>query len=607
MAESLLCGFSHLNGTPVFMLPSVEKELKRVFGATFARKDGITFFPAFYPYALDVIHDLDVVYPDLPFTEAAKNQVDMVNRCDATPITLPDMEFVTKPYEHQKEALAFALRNMRCALFLDMGLGKTKIIVDLIRFLGQKALILSPVVGLGTWAYEVEKHTNATMSTVCVHGTPKAKRTQIETSEGVNVMVVGYDTAKSETWQKLILETFDYGIIVADESHNLRGPSTQRTKAAVALASKAGRRILLTGTPSLGTPLHLWGQLTFLGKYVPALNEWVFRKHHCMFAKKNKKMIVGFKNLDLLHRKVQRIALRKTKEECLDLPGQSIVDVPFTLEKAQLKFYNDLVSGAIVDLENGQLYEPDHAAVTLQKLLQVLSGFMIMPPPPVCDGCQNLAVCVEARIKPFTNACAFHPKAPKREIQYFENPKLDVLGDILSGIDGKVIVWCYFSESLNLVEEHLKKEGLGYIRVDGSNSKKAQEFAKEFNTNPDVKVWLAQISTGVALTLTAATYTIYYDLSYDLGDYLQSKDRNYRIGQTKPVFVYKLLAEKSVAAFVSKALEFKLDLAQVLTDRINCVLCEHGVACVAKGTKPFDNDCIYDSAMNRTIIKPVEL
>ena len=613
MDSKIVCNFTYVNGTPVFTLPALGKKYKRVFGAHFFRKERLWVFPAFYPYHEDVVRDLQIVEPELEFDDEAKIHIEHCDRITngVNPAWL-DGFFVTKPFEHQKEALTFAHRNLRCGLLLDMGLGKTKIVVDLLRSIQAKALVLTPTVGLGTWMDEVVLHSGGKLHPVCVKGTPKKKKEAIAASVDADILVVSYDTAKSQAYQGLIFDTFDYDVIVADESHYLRGAFTARTKAARALASKASRRLILSGTPSLGNPLHLYGQLAFLGNYIPATDYWKFKKHYLVTAKGNDKFVVGYKNLDMLHRKVHRISICKKSEECLDLPERTMTDVPYEPSKEQRKLYNDLVDGALIDLGEDKLYESDNAAVTLQKLLQVMSGFLHLPDPPVCNECVHVQQCVLNDIKPFTPACPIHSEPHERETKRLkQNPKLAALDELLDGIlaeeGNKAIVWAYFREELNNIEDHLKSKDIGYIRIDGSNSRKGHELSKRFNGDPSVRVWLGQVGTGVALTLNAAAYMVYYGWTFRLDDYLQSMARNYRIGQAAKTFVYRLVAKGSIERFVMRALEAKLDLAETLTTRIDCALCGHNEKCLKDGVEPFTKGCVHKSKVDRKVIRPGKL
>lgn len=619
--EEVVCGFTHWNGTPAFALPSLGQFLKRVLGAVFIEKRGIWLFPAYHPFTEDVVHDLKIVVPNVKFNDKAQEQIaasaDLKKRLETFDIPLKEgFTFATQPYAHQEEAVKFMLGMHRCGVFYDMGLGKTKAVIDVIRHERLPTLVLSPLVGVHAWTSEVATHTfPEELKLVPLIGTPK-KRAKLFDEEvpDADIVVTTYDTAKREF--ENLTGRFDYHMIVADESHYLRGNKSARTKCAVALATRAYRRVLLSGTPSLGNPLHLYGQLLFLGNHVPATDFWTFRKRYTVTDarvfgrdRKTRNLIVGFKNLDILNDKVQRIAIRRKKEECLDLPKRQVIDIPFEVKGEQKKLYNDLVIGSVAELDNGELVEAANAGVMIQKLLQALSGFFIKPPPEVCTGCSYLKHCVDNNIKPFTKLCQKHPKAYDRKIVRLKaNPKVAVLDELLDGIlaeeRNKVIIWAYFREELRIVEELLKTKKIGYFRVDGSNSTKGPVYAEQFQNDPDKRVWLAQISTGVALTLTAATYMVYFDLSYDLGAYLQSMDRNYRIGQENSVTVYRLSCKGSVLEYVAAALSQKQNIADTLADTINCVFCKEGLRCIADGVKPFENGCIHKSRAARVITRP---
>lgn len=614
------CGFSHLHGTPVLVVPALEqdnREMQRVLGATFFPEQSVWLFPGFYPYIDDVVHDLKIVLPGIQFSPEVEEHLarcaeteKLIEQSDIPQVYRSDFEFATKPYQHQKEALNFALLLPRCGIFYDCGLGKTKVIVDLVRHEREKTLVLVPTVGVTTWLREIELHSGGELKAIRIVGTPKKKRKAIEESPNYDIVIVGYDTAKR--YYDPLIHTFEYTTIVADESHNLRTGKSARTKAAIALSARASRRIIMSGTPSLGNPLHFWGQLSFLGRFIPAVDAWTFRRHFTLQAKHDRRFIVGFKNLGILNEKVNRIAIRRTKEACLDLPPRRVVDIPIDVSAEQKRTYNDLVDSACTELKDGTMYEAAHAAAVIQKLLQILSGFFIKPPPDICDGCEHVHTCVEQHIKPYTKFCHKDTgPAPRATYVMRDNPKLDALKDLLDSIlaeeRNKVIIWGYFVTELDLIAEMLEKNDINYVRVDGSNSSKAPDIAKRFNEDPKIKVYLANIATGTALTLTAAAYMVYFNLTYKLDEYLQSIDRNYRIGQESPVVVYRLTVPDSVLSFVAAALERKLDIATTLTTKISCALCAYNTKCSEDGVEPFSKDCIYDDRVACVITHPQKL
>jgi len=624
---TVVCNVTKWRGTPVFVLPALGKKLKRIFGATFLQDRGIWMFPAFYPFYMDVLHDIGIVVPEVQYTQRAQDHIDAMNalheavRMDKIAFR-EDFSFVTEPYEHQKEGLRFALVHPRCALFYDMGLGKTKIVIDTIRHEGSRALVLSPSVAVSVWDNEAAVHSGGALRVGILSGTPSKRQKLWDAGLGENdIVVTSFDLAKKE--HDAIITQFKYDTIIVDESHFLRGYKSARTKCATSLASRAHRRVILSGTPSLGNPLHLYGQLALLGHYVPATDFWTFRNRYCITAQQSgasprlsekvrRNMIVAYKNLDHLNARVRRIAVRKKKEDCLDLPARTVQDIFFEVQGDQKTTYNKFVEHVAVELNDGAEFEVNTAAVAIQKMLQVLSGFFIVPPPEICDGCVHVARCVQEGNKPYTQKCSVAQKKPAQEIHRLKsNPKMEMLEEKLDSIlaeeRNKVIVWAWFREELNMIEKLLQEKEIGYFRVDGSNSSQGPIWAKQFNTDPQKRVWLGQVSSGVALTLTGASYMIYYSLPYDLGDYEQAMDRNYRIGQTEKVFVYRFVCEQSVLGFVATALSQKKNIASTLADAINCVVCKNSLVCLTNGVSVFGPGCVHKARQSRAIIQPKKL
>jgi len=284
----------------------------------------------------------------------------------------------------------------------------------------------------------------------------------------------------------------------------------------------------------------------------------------------NKHIVVGFKNLDVLHDRVALVALRRQKEECLDLPKQHIIDVPIPLQGKQRQLYNTLVRSK----EFEDITIPN-AAVLLSKLLQVTAGFLIKKTdqPSPCDTCSLVRSCVQEGTLPYTTTCQVITTPLPRVIERLdENTKLDMLQEKLDEIlvepMNKIIIWGQFIEELNIIEETLKKkgdnEGWHAVRVDGSVTNHIEKIATHFNEDPTCRVYLGQVETGVGVTLNAANYTIYYSLPWKLSAYLQSLDRNYRIGQERNVVVFRLLGRGTVDEDVARALDNKWTVAETI-------------------------------------------
>lgn len=632
------------NGTPVFMVSGQHPIFNRVFGAEWDATRALWTYPAFFPAVEKVLEDFKAVAKDADviFSDTARRHVQHLQKLkrDLAAQALPEgFTFVTQPYAHQLLGLCHLYYNLRAALFFDPGLGKSKIAVDLLRLLRHigargTALVLGPRVTIQNWGREIDTHSGNQLTWLAVTGTAAQKTAAIERAaqERPDVVLATYDTARSLV--DLMTSRLTYGTLICDEAHLVKSWDSSRTKAAWELAKKAMRRINMTGSPTQGNPLDLYGQYKILGDCFMPEDYWAYRKRFTETPSPNSKIVIGYKHLDILNARTTFLSTRKRKEECLDLPAQTIVDVEYTLSAVQVGIHNQLVNEMKLDpdLLADQLgldatrrakmpprARMPHRAATLSKLLQVASGFLIKneSDPSFCDnvepgGCRHLETCVENYIRPRTAECQVDRTPLPNTITTLEkNPKLDALEELLDNVwetdaQNKVIVWCVFKRELELVEERLVARGVRFVKVDG-DTEEPQAPIDAFNTDPEVRVYLAQASTGVGITLNAASYMVYFSLPYSLNTYLQALDRNYRIGQTKNVTVYRLLGRGTPEKAIARLLDNKVNVDAVLTSKIDCIVCPRSIECMAMGVEPFDPTCIYPRKVARSGIKAYAL
>lgn len=628
------------NGTPAFMTGAQFREMSRPFGASFDVSRSLWLYPAYFPAAKKVLADLAVIGRDvkIEFSDEAAKHIERLAKIEGRyeARSLPeDFTFVTQPFEHQVLGLAHIFYMLRAALFYAPGLGKSKCAVDLFRllnFTGQTKtkIVMGPLVTIKNWGKEIDRHSGRTLRWGAVLGTKKKKTSVIEAAGqgSFDVLLVTYDTARN--FVDLIHRLVDYDTIVADESHLIKEWRSSRTKAAYEVGQKALRKVLMTGTPTLGNPLDLYGQFKFLGDYFMPENYVLFKSRYLETSSFNKHVIVGYKNLDVLNDRTQFLAIRRSKEECLDLPERTVVDVEYDLAPNQSAVYNELITemGIVLETLLAQLAQwsgsadkmpPEmllpHGAALLHKLRQVCSGFLQKSNMDLklCDnaepgGCRHKLDCVESGVKPYSKRCLVEPRQiPPTVTMFDDNPKLDAAEEILDGVLGdptaKVLIWAEYRVELDLVEAMLKRREISYVRVDGSNSAQAADIVDEFNASTSLRVYLAQISTGVGITINAATYSIYYGLTYKLEPFLQSRDRNHRIGQTRNVTEYRLLGRQTIEPAMVRLLDAKVDLDAVLTRKLACVPCVRCLQCLTEDVKLFDAACIYQRSMARPVTR----
>lgn len=627
------------NGTPVFTASGQRQTFGRVFGATWDTSRALWMYPAFFPASTKVLADFNALSKDVHvvMSDAALRHVQDLNEVSArlaAKVLPPDFTFVTTPYAHQIDGLCHIYYNLRSALFYDPGLGKSKIAIDLLRLLRHRglrapALILGPRVTIQNWGREIDTHSGRQFRWAAITGTAVQKRAAIErfADEKPDVVLATYDTARSLVDQ--IVSTLEYRTLICDEAHNVKSWDSNRTRATWEIAQKASRRVNMTGSPTQGTPVDLYGQYRILGDCFMPEEYLRYKKKFCEFAGENSRIVVGYKNLDILNARTTFLSTRKRKEECLDLPQRTFVDVEYSLTPMQGAIHNQLVNEMKLDPEliaaqlgllpgHTRRIPPQarmpHRAATLAKLLQVASGFLIKNEndPSFCDnvepgGCRYLETCVEHRIRPRTPECQIDQTPLPNTITTFDdNPKLDALEELLDTLledpAHKVIVWCVFTHELNIVEPRLAKRGVGHVRVDGDTVDMQAQIDK-FNDDPNTRVYLAQVTTGVGITLNAAQYMIFYSVPYSLTTYTQAVDRNYRIGQTKNTTVYRLLGRGTPEPAIARLLDNKVDVDNVLTKKIDCLVCPENPRCFAQGVEPFDPTCIYPRKIARPAIR----
>lgn len=581
------------NGTPIFKVTGVGVwgvDFSAVFGATKLLGDTVSwYYPAYYPVYKIVVEDLQVTgkhhQVDVDFSDAATAHIDEMDKIPGyiAAEKLPDhFEFRTKPYQHQMDGLLHLLYSLRAALFYDCGTGKTKIVIDWQRATRCWPIIICPRIAMHVWPAELKIH-GIDQEYQPIDGATKAKKLrQIEEAGQYHGMVVTYDTLR--IYYELIAKVVPFNALVADESQKIKQSASQRTKVALALSRGAYRRVIMSGTPSLGDPRDVYPQYRFLAPYFMPWNIFKFKNMFCVTSPYNKHIVTAFKNLDMLNRRVRLVSIRRKKEDCLDLPERTFQDITVGHRPKQKKLYNELVHAhtqaggqdlaTIVNamVSGGSRLDVAHAAILINKLVQISCGFVLTQPPlenDPCLGCDEVRTCVEAEppVKPWSSRCTRTDlgQPPKSIPERLDSAKAETLADLLDELleepTNKVIIWGQYIEELTIIEEVVVQKNIGYVRVDGRNTQHAATFQDRFNKDPECRVWLGQVATGVAITLNSAQYMVYYSLPWNMEHYAQSLDRNHRVGQSKNVTVYRLLAE-GVDQHIAEALTVKWKVAE---------------------------------------------
>lgn len=468
-------------------------------------------------------------------------------------------KFKHQPYAHQLTALERSWERPEYALFLEMGTGKSKIIIDTIAMLYDEgriegALIVAPKGVYKNWEQKelpehLPTHIDAQIITWSPEQTQKKKKDlerAFERDESLKLVVMNveaFSTEKGYTFAETFLK-LKKALMAVDESTTIKNRGAKRTKSLVKLGTKATYRRIATGSPVTQSPLDLYSQCEFLDPWALGYNSfWAFQSRYARMLKRSVgthsfNQIVGYQNLEELSKKIEEFSYRVRKEDCLDLPEKIYTRRTVEFTDEQVRIYAQMKNLALAELE-GQLATAPNVLTQILRLQQVCSGFVRMD-----DG----------------------------TIKHFPTNKLNELKATLEEVDGKAIIWATFTHDLleieKLLQEVYGKDSVALYYGD-TEIEQRQQIVKDFqNPSHPLRFFVGQPRTGgYGLTLTEAKTVIYYSNNYDLEIRLQSEDRAHRIGQKNNVTYVDIVTENTVEEKILKALRGKINLAtQVLNE-----------------------------------------
>ena len=462
-------------------------------------------------------------------------------------------KFKTPPYKHQLTALEKSWDKDEYAYFMEMGTGKSKVLIDNIAMLYDKgkinsAIIIAPKGVYRNWySQEIPTHMPSHIpykTVLWTATTSKAKDKEYQQLFEINydlhiliMNVEAFSTKKGHLFATKFMNARKC-LVAVDESTTIKNPSAKRTKAITQMASMARYRRILTGSPVTRSPLDLYSQCNFLEPELLGFQSYyAFRSRYAHMVSRNfggrQVQIVGsYRRLDELSDNIKPFSYRVLKEDCLDLPAKIYMKRTIELTPEQQKHYASMKGLALTALK-GKTVSAPHVLSQLIKLHQITCG---------------------------------HLKLDDGSIEDIKNRRLDELMNVLEEVEGKVIIWANYIYDIEkivktIIKEYGEESVVDYYGAIASETR--QKNVTEFqDPRSKVKFFVGNPQTaGYGLTLTAANTVIYYSNGYDLEKRLQSEDRAHRIGQKKSVTYIDLMAEKTVDEKIVKSLRKKINIA----------------------------------------------
>ncbi len=495
----------------------------------------------------------------------------------------------TKGMKQQLRALDAMEGKRNFALFMEQGTGKTwTTLADVERcFTGNKIdalLVWAPKGVHSNWVLrEISQHLGVPCVAYAWNGPVKTKKqkeglAKLYTPEDrfrvptLRVLTMNFEAMLRPEGQEVVREFINSFRVMAvvDESKKIGNPNTKRTKNIIKAGRAATARRILSGKPLTKAPMDLFSQFDFLKEGLLGTTSYrAFVSEYAVLLDPKSSQMQGlirkmgpkaafaqvvatekvvdeatgavverkkYKNLDKLSTMIAPHVFRVRKSECLDLPPKVYKKVFFDMSPAQQVIYDELKDElAYVSQTDGP--KSFVAIAARAKMQQCTSGY------------------VNVNGKPELMAPEDNPR-----MQEF----LDVVDDIPE--DKSFIVWAIGREEIRQIVEKLNEEGISTVEYHGGVSDDDREKAIDAFQGGRARAFVCNKAAYAGLTLTRATYSLYYSCDFDNDVRAQSEDRCHRIGTTESVLYVDFIARGTINEDVVASLAFKDTIAEMVID-----------------------------------------
>lgn len=472
--------------------------------------------------------------------------------------------FKRKPYPYQVRALKKALSLPASAIIFDPGLGKTKVAVDfcVIKLLKEglkRVVIVCPLSAMGVWDDEWYLDCPDDIEYKLVPLVDKMpqrikKLQEMAFDPSPQVIIMSFDTVKNLEITKILLRHYT-DILIIDELHHCKSYTSQKTKATGRIRKGNSYCLGLTGTLIPKDPLDVISQYNVLNPSIFGGNEsknwWRAARHYADFHHQYKRKPIRWFNLKELQTKILSIAVRAKDSEVENLPPLIFKDVPVILGAGSKKIYKQMAEEMIAEMEGSEVVDAKVAAVKAMKLHQISGGFLQQTKPTLGP---NGEVRKETKV---------YSIGEQEKLAVFKDLLLEQLEQ-----DNKVIVACAFLVEIAAISAWLNVQKIDYRVIKGGVSgDDRSQIKRDFQTDPECKVIIFQISAATSMTLTAGSVGILYSSTYKWDDYFQWVKRLHRVGQEKPVRIFRLMAKGTIDRKILSVIENKQNFTDVLVDK----------------------------------------
>jgi len=443
-------------------------------------------------------------------------------------------------WPHQQAALDTAAQYEAFGLFLDMGAGKSRIAVDLAdRWDCNRVLLICPKGVLSVWPEEVVRWSRRPWYVVAPDQRDSKGKAAALANHATQAFqqrrplwaILNYESA----WRPVLaatLRSIEWDLCVLDESHRIKSPGGKASKFFGHLGRRMPRRLALTGTPMPNSPLDVYAQFRFLAPWVFGTRFEDFRARYAIMGGFENREVIRWVNQGELSEKIASLSVQVRTRDVLDLPPEVDQERYAVLEPKAKRVYRDLHKEFIAGTAAG-IVTVSNALTKLLRLHQIASAGLLQ----YDDGTHEVI-----------------SRAKRMLLR-------DTLRDLPPG--EPLVVFCLFRHSIQLVLEELARAGRSAAELSGTHHQLAEWQSGMYNA------LVVQIKAGSeGISMTRARYVLYYDLTFDLGAYLQSRARIMRPGQQHAVTYLHLLTKGTVDTKIHRALRDKRAVVDAILDEL---------------------------------------
>lgn len=438
--------------------------------------------------------------------------------------------------EHQQKMVDISKTHPRYGFWLQPGLGKTVGSLAIVQNYPIKTVVVCPKsVMKAAWMNDAERFFPG-LKVVCCWDKIKNKRRKIISDSEADVYIINIDLFKNH-----VEDFLEAGIrrLILDESSMIKSHKAQRTKSIIQFADMMESVYLLSGTPAPNCSTEYFTQVRAVDRNTFGLSFFGFANKF-FFAQtrpiSGRDVVTGYApkkdKIEEFNRRLRSISWALTKEEALDLPEQTDVIRPVALSKEDGLTYELLFAGLAAEMEGENLTPAGQAK--LMKLRQLTGGFY------------------------------YKGEGGTDPIYSSDKVKLKELEDILDELGGEQsVIWANFRAEIDMIAEATAKKGKRCGIIDG-RTKDAEVLIRMFQDKQLDCLICHPAAAGHGITLTSASYAIYYSMDFSYERYQQSRDRIHRKGQTRPCTYYHLVAEGTADETILWAVRNKAKMSDAI-------------------------------------------